>query len=77
MKALRIALRILLAVVAGGFTFAFGSFAPLWVMMAIGKDPGDIAGGLFTLGIGLPLGLICGTAGGWFIYAKTKSLSHS
>jgi len=77
MKFAWIGARILLALVVGGLGFVAGAFAPLWVMMAKGKDPGDIAGGLLTMGIGFPLGLACGIASGWFCFTKTKSLSAS
>jgi hypothetical protein len=72
MKGALITVRILAAIVIGAFAFVLGSFAPLWAMMAIGRDPGDIGGGLLTIGIGLPIGVVCGIVAGWYFFAGTR-----
>jgi len=72
MNAALIAVRILAAIVIGAFVFVLGSFAPLWTMMAIGRAPGDIGGGLLTMGIGLPVGVVCGIVAGWCFFAGTR-----
>ena len=72
MRAFTITIRVLLGVVAGVVAFLFGLFLPLWVMMAIGKDPGDIAGGFLTIGIGTPIGLVCGISAGVFAFTRIR-----
>ena len=77
MKILFAAVRVVLAIGIGALAFLLGLFIPLWTMMAVGKDPGNIGGGFLTLGIGIPIGLVCGIAGGWFCFSKTKFLKGS
>jgi hypothetical protein len=72
MKVTLITVRILAAIVIGVIAFVLGSFAPLWTMMAIGRDPGDIGGGLLTMGIGLPVGVVCGIVAGWCFFAGSR-----
>jgi hypothetical protein len=72
MRAFTIAIRVLLAVVAGVVAFFFGLFLPLWVMMAVGKDPGNIAGGFLTIGIGTPIGLVCWISAGVIVFTKMR-----
>jgi hypothetical protein len=65
-----LALRLLLAIVVGITTFFTFLSVPLLLISAIRGDPGDIAGGIATIFIGLPVGLIGGLACGVFAFKK-------
>lgn len=56
--------------------FFVGLFIPLWFLIAVGKDPGNIGGGLLTMGLGFPMGIAFAVAAAWFCFRKTKFLNE-
>jgi hypothetical protein len=73
MSALTVAWHVLVALLIGVVVFFLGLFLPLWTLMLVGKDPGNIGGGLLTVGIGAPLGSACGVFAGIFWFRKLRS----
>ena len=62
--------------VVGAIAFVFGLFLPLWTMMLIGRDPGDLAGGILTIWAGGPIGLLLGIATGVVSFNKLRILTN-
>ena len=62
-----------LAFFVGVMAFFLGLFLPVWTLMSIGRDPGNIGGGLLTIWIGGPFGVVCGLAAGIFSFRKLRS----
>lgn len=77
MKIVWMSLRLLFTTLTAALAFAVGLFIPLWALIAIGKDPGNIGGGLLTMGLGFPIGIAFAVAAGWFGFRKTKFLNES
>ena len=63
-------LRLLVAVVIGIMMFFVCLFIRLVLISVLRGDPGDIAGGILTICIGLPVGLIGGISSGIFAFRK-------
>jgi hypothetical protein len=64
------ALRLLMAIVIGAAMFVVCLFIPLFVVSAIRGDQGNIAGGILTIIVGFPIGLLGGIVGGIFAFKK-------
>ena len=47
-------------------------FVPLFVISAVRGDPGDIAGGILTIFVGFPIGLLGGLGFGVFAFKKIQ-----
>jgi hypothetical protein len=52
-------------------------FVPLFLISAVRGDPGDIAGGILTIFVGLPVGLLGGLGCGAFAFKKLPSEAHT
>ena len=67
----RLALRILVAVAISTIAFVVGLFLPVVIHDSIYGDSG-IGGGFITIGIGLPLGLLCALSVGILSFKKIR-----
>ncbi len=69
---MRFVLRLLIAVIIGIVMFAVCAFIPLFVISAVQEDPGNVGGGILTILVGFPIGLIGGIASGAFAFKKLR-----
>jgi hypothetical protein len=56
MSALATLRYLFVALLIAAIAFSVGLFLPLWTLMLIARDPGNIGGGLLTMWIGGPVG---------------------
>jgi hypothetical protein len=74
---MKFVLRLLVAIVTGSIMFFVCLFIPLVLISIFRRDPGDIAGGILTIFIGLPIGLIGGIGSGVVAFRKVALLQFS
>ena len=66
--------RPIVAIVIGSAMFVVCLFVPLVLVSSFRRDPGDIAAGILTICIGLPVGLLGGLGSGIFAFKKIAFL---
>jgi hypothetical protein len=68
----KLALRLVIALIIGITMFFVCMILPVFVISVVRGDPGNIAGGLLTISIGAPLGLVGGVFFGILSFRKIE-----
>ena len=69
---MKLALRLAIALIIGITMFFVCMILPIFLITVFRGDPGNIAGGLMTISIGAPLGLVGGVFFGILSFRKIE-----